>query len=184
MHRLSDRFPKLLALVIAGVLAWLASPRAALAQLRSPYEAQVQIGPSLGINDAPGQLHLGFDFGRDPYATYSLILPFELGVGGGLTRFQLEPGVEGHFRMLSGVPVYLVPRAGAGLGVLSHCCNGNDGDVALALNLGLELRYVIKENVLQASFQPVRFDVYPVGTSQSGAAPTWYALLFGLTANL
>ncbi len=170
-------------LALAGA-ALLLGPAVARAELGKPYDAQVQLGPSLGVNDAPGQLHLGLEFGANTDEQLSLVLPFELGLGGGITRVQFEPGVEGHLRLVSGVPLYLVPRAGVGLGVLTHCCSGTGSNAALALNLGTELRYVIKENVAQASFQPLRLDVYPVGTNQSGAAPIWYAILFGLTANL
>ncbi len=171
------------ALPYVAAAAVLVGPSPARADLRSPYEGQVQLGPSLGINGAPGQLHLGMDFGADPSRTLSFILPFELGLGGGITRIQLEPGAEGHFRLISGHPLYLVPRAGLGLGILTGCCQNSGSDFALALNAGLELRYVIKENVASASFQPVRFDVYPFGTNQSGAVPAWYAMLIGVTAN-
>ena len=170
------------ALPCVAAAAVLAGACPARAQLRSPYEAQVQVGASLGIHGAPGQLHLGFEFGGDPSRMVSFILPFELGLGGGMTRLQLEPGAEGHFRLISGQPLYLVPRAGLGFGALTGCCSGGGSDFALALNAGLELRYVIKDNVASASFQPVRFDVYPVGTNQSGAVPVWYALLVGATA--
>jgi hypothetical protein len=164
----------------ACLLAALLTPRPASAQQVGvgPYECNVQIGPAVGVSDAPGQLHMGFAFGADPSRTASFVWPFEIGVGGGTTRLQMEPGIEGHFR-IPGSSLYMVPHAGVGLGVLTSYADRTN--VALAMNFGAEARYSFNRT-LNLTFQPLRFDVYPFGTAQEDVAPVWFSMLLGASA--
>ncbi len=185
-RKLCQRLLVALALVVG-------SASVASAQPSGGYLANFKFGPAIGVNDAPGQLALGLEFGTlisaGSRSRVYLILPLEFGVGGGRSRIQLEPAVEVDVHLPVGVPLYLAPRAGLGLGIMTggDCGRGVrgpgcDADFAFAFNLGVGVKYVLN-NLVNFSFEPLRLDFWPVGSAQSGIAPVWYSMLFGVGIN-
>ena len=171
---------------LVAVTLLIGSASVADAQPSGGYLANFKFGPAIGVNDAPGQLALGLEFGAlmsaGSRSRVYLILPLEFGVGGGRSRIQLEPAVEVDVHLPVGVPLYLAPRAGLGLGIMTGGgCRGCDADFAFAFNLGVGVKYVLN-NLVNFSFEPMRLDFWPVG-SQSGIAPVWYSMLFGVGVN-
>jgi hypothetical protein len=169
------------------IVATMLGAGTAAAQPAGSYMANFKFGPALNINDAVGQLHLGFDFGAAMSSASRsrvyFILPLEFGVGGGLTRIQIEPGVQVDVHLPVGAPLYITPHAGAGIGILSYSgyCPRCTADFAFAFNLGAGIKYVL-DHTINFSFEPIRLDFFPVGSNQAGA-PVWYSLLFGAGVN-
>lgn len=174
----------LVALSFLFALALGASP--ATAQPSGSSMASFRFGPALGINDANGQLHIGFDYGiamsSASRSRVYFILPLEFGLGGHMTRIQIEPGVRVDVRLPASIPLYISPHAGAGFGIMSYGnCRGCDANFAFALNLGAELKFVL-DNTWNFTFAPMRLDFWPVGSNQGGV-PVWYSMLFGVGMN-
>jgi hypothetical protein len=175
-----------LAVAAAGVAADVGEGRLAHAQPAGSNTASFRLGPAIEVIDAGGQILLGFDYafalstsGRTRlYAS----LPFEFGLGGGLTRIQMLPGVQGDVHLPVRAPVYVVPQAGVGIGIFPRDGGGrNDVDLGLGIRVGVEFKYVI-EGSWNLSFTPFRMDMFPF-TDNADTTPVWYEMLFGVGLN-
>src|SRR5689334_5758649 len=147
----------LLGICFTLVLAGAVGRASAQERVAGPFKFDVKFGPSIGIIDNGGtQFRWGMHFGVGLVAGHHyrlyLDLPLDLGFGNGYTTLLLIPGIEADIQLVPGIPLYIYPMAGLGLGFLIPSCRnvgvpfrGNfcDTDVALGLRFGAGIKYVL-----------------------------------------
>jgi hypothetical protein len=144
----------------------------------------MKFGPSLGIVDASGsQFRLEFHFGINltPQLPHHIYLDFPLGFGfgNGFTDILIVPGVEADIALPVGVPLYIYPMFGLGVGFFFPSCPANfqcSTTTALGIRLGAGVKYVLQGRY-NFFFEPLNLEFYPAGFE--GATPGFYNLLFG-----
>src|SRR5687768_15377330 len=83
------------------------------------WQAQVKVGPTFRMSDFVdrqfrGSLSVGMSF--DSAHRFYLVLPIDLGAGGGVTLLSIIPVLEAHFEPFDDGSLLVYPLAGAGLG--------------------------------------------------------------------
>lgn len=177
-------------LLPAIVLLGLVGRASAQERLPGPFQFEFKFGPALGIIDEGGsQFHMGMHFGINltpnlPHHIY-LDLPLAFNFGNNHTDIMLVPGVEADIALPVGVPLYIYPMFGLGLGFLVPSCRFVDcpNYTALVIRIGAGIKYTLQGR-WNFFFEPFNLDFWPAGSNHDiFGTPGHYTLNFGAGVN-
>jgi hypothetical protein len=178
-------------LLVLAILGGLAGRAAAQEALPGPFKFDMKFGPAIGIIDHSGaQFHLGMDFGinvtpSSPHHIY-IDIPLAFNFGDEHTDIMLVPGIEADILLPVGVPIYIYPMFGLGLGFVTPSCpRGFDCPdyTALVIRLGAGVKYVLQGR-WNFFFEPFNLDFWPAGSNHDlYGTPGHYTMLFGAGVN-
>ncbi len=169
------------------LLATFATSARAQQGLAGPFKFDMDFGPALGVFDETGsQFHLGFHFGVDltPHLPHHVYIDIPLGFnfGNHETDIMILPGIEADIALPVGVPIYLYPKFGLGVGIFVPSIG--DTQAGFGIHMGGGVKYIL-DGRWNFYFEPFNLDFYPVGVSVADVTITLghYYLLFGAGVN-